>query len=215
LTIAMRRKPCRATDRATPPSTPMNTSRSSVTVPPKGMWCSASPAQSTGSTSARVPPAESRRARPLRHLPGQPHVDAGRQVRPVLLDRGDGDQHHRRAAGAGLISAAVSRAQATSSVITASRIPAGRLPAEVAPAKPRLPAGRASAHCAHAPADPPRLLLLATPSSAQEAVHGGPVRALAAAPDGGLASAGFDQSVIFWDPAAAGRAPWCAGMPAR
>ncbi len=33
-----------------------------------------------------------------------------------------------------------------------------------------------------------------------EAVHGGPVRALAAGADGGLASAGFDQSVIFWDP---------------
>lgn len=32
----------------------------------------------------------------------------------------------------------------------------------------------------------------------QGAVHGGPVRALAVAP-GALASAGFDQSVIFWD----------------
>ncbi len=64
------------------------------------------------------------------------------------------------------------------------------------------------------------LLLLATlalPAAAQDqaAVHGGPVRALAVAPDGGaLASAGFDQSVIFWD-LAAGRARavvrWHAG----
>jgi cytochrome c len=57
-------------------------------------------------------------------------------------------------------------------------------------------------------------LLLALPSQAQEAVHGGPVRALAAGPDGALASAGFDQSVIFWDPAS-GRARavvrWHAG----
>jgi cytochrome c len=57
-------------------------------------------------------------------------------------------------------------------------------------------------------------LLLALPSHAQEAVHGGPVRALAAGPDGALASAGFDQSVIFWDPAS-GRARavvrWHAG----
>jgi cytochrome c len=42
--------------------------------------------------------------------------------------------------------------------------------------------------------------ILATPALAQDraAAHGGPVRALAAAP-GALASAGFDQSVIFWD----------------
>jgi cytochrome c len=46
----------------------------------------------------------------------------------------------------------------------------------------------------------PLLLLLATPALPQEAVHGGPVRALAAAPDGALASAGFDQSMIVWDP---------------
>jgi cytochrome c len=43
------------------------------------------------------------------------------------------------------------------------------------------------------------LLLGAAPSGAQEAVHGGPVRALAASP-GALASAGFDQSMIVWDP---------------
>lgn len=43
------------------------------------------------------------------------------------------------------------------------------------------------------------LIGLAAPAMAQEAVHGGPVRALAASPTG-LASAGFDQSVIFWDP---------------
>ena len=44
------------------------------------------------------------------------------------------------------------------------------------------------------------LAMLALPAAAQDqgAVHGGPVRALAAAP-GALASAGFDQSVIFWD----------------
>ena len=61
------------------------------------------------------------------------------------------------------------------------------------------------------------LLLLALPVAAQDAapVHGGPVRALAVAPEGGaLASAGFDQSVIFWD-LAAGRARavvrWHAG----
>ncbi len=43
-------------------------------------------------------------------------------------------------------------------------------------------------------------VLPAPPAGAQDqaAVHGGPVRALAAAP-GALASAGFDQSVIFWD----------------
>ncbi len=45
------------------------------------------------------------------------------------------------------------------------------------------------------------LLLLAWPVAAQEAVHGGPVRALAAS-GGALASAGFDQSMIVWDPAA-------------
>jgi cytochrome c len=61
------------------------------------------------------------------------------------------------------------------------------------------------------------LALLAAPAAAQDqaAVHGGPVRALALAPEGGaLASAGFDQSVIFWD-LAAGRARavarWHAG----
>jgi cytochrome c len=46
------------------------------------------------------------------------------------------------------------------------------------------------------------LAALAMPAAAQDlaAVHGGPVRALAVAPGGGaLASAGFDQSVIFWD----------------
>jgi cytochrome c len=49
------------------------------------------------------------------------------------------------------------------------------------------------------------LLLLAAPAAAQEApAHGGPVRAVLPLP-GGLASAGFDQSVIFWD-AASGRA---------
>ncbi len=58
-------------------------------------------------------------------------------------------------------------------------------------------------------------VLPAPPASAQDqgAVHGGPVRALAAAP-GALASAGFDQSVIFWD-LASGRARavvrWHAG----
>ncbi len=58
------------------------------------------------------------------------------------------------------------------------------------------------------------LLLPLRAALAQEAVHGGPVRALAVAPDGTLASAGFDQSVIFWD-AAGGRARavvrWHAG----
>jgi len=57
------------------------------------------------------------------------------------------------------------------------------------------------------------LLLLAAPAGAQEAVHGGPVRALAIS-DGVLASAGFDQSMILWD-AEAGRARavvrWHAG----
>lgn len=61
------------------------------------------------------------------------------------------------------------------------------------------------------------LAALAAPAAAQDraVVHGGPVRALAVAPEGGaLASAGFDQSVIFWD-LAAGRARtvvrWHAG----
>jgi cytochrome c len=47
------------------------------------------------------------------------------------------------------------------------------------------------------------LLLLAPlgPAMAQEAVHGGPVRALAVAADGTLASGGFDQAMILWDPA--------------
>lgn len=58
------------------------------------------------------------------------------------------------------------------------------------------------------------LLLAALPARAQEAVHGGPVRALAVASDGSLASAGFDQSMIVWDPGA-GRARavvrWHAG----
>src|SRR5919199_354898 len=59
------------------------------------------------------------------------------------------------------------------------------------------------------------LFLLAPPSRAQElAGHGGPVRALAVLEGGQLASAGFDQAVILWDPAA-GRAlrvmRWHAG----
>jgi cytochrome c len=50
------------------------------------------------------------------------------------------------------------------------------------------------------------LLLVPFAASAQDLVgHGGPVRALAALPEGGLASAGFDHSVILWDPSA-GRA---------
>jgi cytochrome c len=57
------------------------------------------------------------------------------------------------------------------------------------------------------------LLLSTLPAAAQEAVHGGPIRALAAA-EGVLASAGFDQSMIVWDPAT-GRARavvrWHAG----
>ena len=59
------------------------------------------------------------------------------------------------------------------------------------------------------------VLALAPPALSQvpEAVHGGPVRALAAA-GGVLASAGFDQSMIVWDPAT-GRARavvrWHAG----
>ncbi|WP_137181275.1 c-type cytochrome [Roseomonas sp. AR75] len=58
------------------------------------------------------------------------------------------------------------------------------------------------------------LLLLITPAAqAQEAVHGGPVRVLAVS-GGALASAGFDQSMIVWDPEA-GRARavvrWHAG----
>jgi len=45
------------------------------------------------------------------------------------------------------------------------------------------------------------LLMLPPASLAQEgaAVHGGPVRALAVLAGGGLASAGFDQSIILWD----------------
>lgn len=46
------------------------------------------------------------------------------------------------------------------------------------------------------------LCLIVLPAAAQDlaAAHGGPVRALAVAPEGGaLASAGFDQSVILWD----------------
>ena len=57
------------------------------------------------------------------------------------------------------------------------------------------------------------VLLLTAPAMAQEAVHGGPVRALALS-GGVLASAGFDQSMIIWD-AEAGRARavvrWHAG----
>lgn len=57
------------------------------------------------------------------------------------------------------------------------------------------------------------LLLLSLPAAAQEAVHGGPVRALAVSGHA-LASAGFDQSMIVWDPEA-GRARavvrWHAG----
>ncbi|MBX6745042.1 MAG: c-type cytochrome [Acetobacteraceae bacterium] len=47
------------------------------------------------------------------------------------------------------------------------------------------------------------LCLLPFPAAAQDlAGHGGPVRALAVLPEGrGLASAGFDHSVILWDPA--------------
>lgn len=68
-------------------------------------------------------------------------------------------------------------------------------------------------HAASAPRLGLLAALLVTPLAAQEAVHGGPVRALAAA-EGVLASAGFDQSMIVWDPAA-GRARavvrWHAG----
>jgi cytochrome c len=42
------------------------------------------------------------------------------------------------------------------------------------------------------------LLLLIAPAAAQDAAHGGPVRALAVGRDGTLASAGFDQSMILW-----------------
>ena len=45
------------------------------------------------------------------------------------------------------------------------------------------------------------LTLLPLGATAQEAAHGGPVRALAVAADGTLASGGFDQSMILWDPA--------------
>jgi len=41
------------------------------------------------------------------------------------------------------------------------------------------------------------LMLLPLGVAAQEAVHGGPVRALAVAADGTLASGGFDQSMIL------------------
>lgn len=58
------------------------------------------------------------------------------------------------------------------------------------------------------------LVLFSHCVGAQEAVHGGPVRALAMAADGTLASGGFDQSMILWDPAS-GRARavvrWHAG----
>lgn len=58
------------------------------------------------------------------------------------------------------------------------------------------------------------LLLVPLPAVPQEAVHGGPVRALATLAEGGLASAGFDQSTILWD-TATGRARavvrWHAG----
>jgi cytochrome c len=58
------------------------------------------------------------------------------------------------------------------------------------------------------------LLLPWRDPAAQEAMHGGPVRALAIGGDGRLASAGFDQSMIVWDPAG-GRAQavvrWHAG----
>ncbi|NKC29844.1 hypothetical protein [Falsiroseomonas selenitidurans] len=46
------------------------------------------------------------------------------------------------------------------------------------------------------------LLLLVQPLRAQEAAHGGPVRALAAAADGSLASGGFDHAMILWAPGA-------------
>jgi cytochrome c len=49
------------------------------------------------------------------------------------------------------------------------------------------------------------ILLAASPARAQDAVHGGPVRALAVAADGSLASAGFDQAMILWE--ADGRRP--------
>lgn len=51
------------------------------------------------------------------------------------------------------------------------------------------------------------LILLPAQAPAQEgpAMHGGPVRALAVLPGTGLASAGFDRSIIIWD-TAAGRA---------
>jgi cytochrome c len=42
------------------------------------------------------------------------------------------------------------------------------------------------------------LLLLAFPALAQAPLHGGPIRALAVAEDGTLATGGFDQSVILW-----------------
>ncbi|WP_246504018.1 c-type cytochrome [Plastoroseomonas arctica] len=42
------------------------------------------------------------------------------------------------------------------------------------------------------------LLLLALPAQAQAPLHGGPIRALAVAADGTIATGGFDQSVILW-----------------
>jgi cytochrome c len=42
------------------------------------------------------------------------------------------------------------------------------------------------------------LLLLTLPALAQAPLHGGPIRALAVAQDGTLATGGFDQSVILW-----------------
>ena len=42
------------------------------------------------------------------------------------------------------------------------------------------------------------LTLLAVPVHAQVPLHGGPIRALAVAPDGTLATGSFDQSVILW-----------------
>jgi len=58
------------------------------------------------------------------------------------------------------------------------------------------------------------VLLMPLVATGQEAVHGGPVRALALAADGTLASGSFDQSMILWDPTS-GRARavvrWHAG----
>ncbi|MBK1662732.1 hypothetical protein CKO45_31655, partial [Paracraurococcus ruber] len=68
---------------------------------------------------------------------------------------------------------------------------------------PRRPAGDKAGM--RLPLLPLLLLLLLGPAMARAqdlAGHGGPVRALAVLPGGGLASAGFDQAVILWDPAA-------------